>query len=114
MLTGEGAYRFFWVLFGTSNQLLSALTLLGISVWLRREGRRSAYTWVPMAFVMVITVWSLALQAAAGLRSVGTPGAGVTIVNGLVSILLMALALILVREAARAVRGRPAREATAA
>jgi carbon starvation protein len=114
MLTGEGAYRLFWVLFGTSNQLLAALTLLGISVWLRRDGRRSAYTWGPMAFVLVITVWSLALQAAAGLRAVGTPGSGVTVVNGLVSILLMALAMILVLEAARAVRGRPARQATAA
>jgi carbon starvation protein len=114
MRTGEGAYRFFWVLFGTSNQLLAALTLLGISVWLRREGRRSAYTWLPMAFVMVVTIWSLVLQAAAGLRALGTPGSGVAIVNGLVSVLLIALAAILVGEAARAVAGRPAREATAA
>src|SRR4029079_13398439 len=37
MQAGEGAYRTFWVLFGTSNQLLAALSLLGISVWLRRS-----------------------------------------------------------------------------
>src|SRR6185295_15979083 len=49
---GEGAYRLFWILFGTSNQLLAALTLLAIAVWLRRTGRRSAFAWVPMLFVM--------------------------------------------------------------
>ena len=38
---GEGAYRAFWVLFGTSNQLLAALSLLGISVWLRRARRKT-------------------------------------------------------------------------
>ena len=41
---GEDAYRVFWTLFGTSNQLLAALTLLAVSVWLHRSGRRYWFT----------------------------------------------------------------------
>ena len=35
---GPGGYRTFWTLFGTSNQLLAALTLLAVTVWLERQG----------------------------------------------------------------------------
>jgi carbon starvation protein len=112
---GAGAYQLFWVLFGTSNQLLAALTLLGISVWLHRSGRRSAYAWAPMLFVMVVTLWSLLLQVASAVQR--TLREGFTLnaptINGFVSVLLTALAVALVLEAIRAVRA-PTAEATAA
>jgi carbon starvation protein len=103
---GEGAYRYFWVLFGTSNQLLASLSLLGISVWLRSAGRKSLYTWLPMAFVMVVTLWSLALQVktAAGMLSASGFHLNTLTLNGAVSVLLFALAIVLVWEALRAVR----------
>jgi carbon starvation protein len=106
---GAGAYRSFWVLFGTSNQLLAALSLLGISVWLKRSGRRSWYTWVPMVFVLVITLYSLLLQAVSGTRAALAAGSGFGI-NGLnagVAVILIGLALVLLVEAVRALR-RPA------
>jgi carbon starvation protein len=107
LLAGEGAYRMFWVLFGTSNQLLAALSLLGISVWLRRTGRNALFTFLPMAFVLIITVWSLVLQIAAVGKTIGTTGLRVdtATLNGGVSLLLLGLAVVLVAEAARAVRG---------
>jgi carbon starvation protein len=109
MAAGEGAYRQFWVLFGTSNQLLAALSLLGISVWLRRTGRRSAFAWVPMLFVMAITVWSLVAQVAAVVRSSAASGwkRDTPTLNGVVCVLLMVLVAVLVREAVRAVRAIP-------
>ncbi len=61
---GKDGWKAYWVLFGTSNQLLAALTLLGISVWLRRTGRPCWFTVLPMLFVMTITVWSLVAQIA--------------------------------------------------
>ena len=102
---GEGAYRLFWVLFGTSNQLLAALSLLGISVWLRRTGRRSAFAWIPMLFVMAITLWSLVAQVTAVVRTSVASGLRLDTptLNGFVCVLLIALVAILVREAARAV-----------
>ncbi len=101
---GEGAYRSFWVLFGTSNQLLAALSLLGLSIWLRRSGKRSSFTILPMTFVMVITLWSLVLQALAAGRKVASTGLqyDTVILNGGVSVLLIVLAAILVTEATRA------------
>lgn len=55
-------YMRFWLLFGTANQLLAGLTLLGVAAWLRREGRRSLFVVLPMLFVLTITAWSLVAQ----------------------------------------------------
>lgn len=58
------AWRVFWGVFGTSNQLLAALTLLGLTVWLARTGRRTA-AWlagVPMLFMLAMTTWSLVIM----------------------------------------------------
>jgi len=112
---GEGAYRLFWVLFGTSNQLLAALSLLGISVWLRRTGRRSAFAWVPMIFVMLITLWSLVSQVLTVVRTTATSGLrfDTPTLNGFVCVLLLILVGVLLREAVRVLRG-PTFDATAA
>jgi carbon starvation protein len=45
-----------WPLFGTTNQLVAGVTLLVVSVWLRRQGRPVVYTLVPMLFVGAATV----------------------------------------------------------
>jgi carbon starvation protein len=45
-----------WPLFGTTNQLVAGVTLLVVSVWLRRMGRPVVYTLVPMIFVGLATV----------------------------------------------------------
>jgi carbon starvation protein len=108
LATGEGGFRTFWLLFGTSNQLLAGLTLLGITVWLRRSGRRSWFTAVPMAFVLAITLWSLTAQAIAFFGKLRDPATGALVpaalANGLVAVLLGALALYLVAEAVRSRR----------
>jgi carbon starvation protein len=90
LLSGENAYRLFWVLFGTSNQLLAALSLLGITVWLKRSGRRYGFTLVPMLFVLAVTLSALVLLIGDVLRG-GAGAAGA--LNGGVAALLLALAL---------------------
>ena len=70
----EGGWSLFWVLFGTSNQLLAALTLMGVTVWLRRSGKKFWFTFWPMIFVMAITFWSLAKQITTAMNGLG-PGA---------------------------------------
>jgi len=56
-------WKTFWSLFGASNQLLAALTLLGVTVWLWRT-RREAWVWlvtgVPTVFMYVTSTWALA------------------------------------------------------
>jgi carbon starvation protein len=103
LLSGPGAYRAYWTLFGTSNQLLAGLSLLGISVWLKRSGKRYWYTFAPMLFVLSITLWSLALQirSAFGAESPTT----VQLINGVVSIVLLGLAGAFIAFGARALLG---------
>jgi carbon starvation protein len=115
LLADPSAYRLFWTLFGTSNQLLAALTLLGITVWLRRSGKRSWYTLWPMLFVMTITLWALAIQIFVGARDIAlgrwttptgefNPG----VLNAIVALALAALAGLFIVEALRALRQPPA------
>jgi carbon starvation protein len=54
-----------WPLFGTTNQLVAGVTLLVVTVWLKRLGRPYGYTFIPMLFVgsatfvaMVTEVWN--------------------------------------------------------
>jgi carbon starvation protein len=110
LASSAGRYRIFWGLFGTANQLLAGLSLMAISVWLKRSGRRCWYTAVPMVFVMAITLWSLVLQAQVGLRS----SAAVPVINGVVSLVLIGLAVILAWFGWRAAGGRPTGAAPAA
>lgn len=51
-----------WPLFGTTNQLLAALTLLLITVILARMGRPVIYTLLPLILVLTMTLWALLLQ----------------------------------------------------
>jgi len=48
-----------WPLFGTTNQLVAGVTLLVVSVWLRRMGRPVVYTLAPMIFVGAATVFAM-------------------------------------------------------
>ena len=48
-----------WPLFGTTNQLVAGVTLLVISVWLRRLGRPASVTLVPMVLVAGMTLWAM-------------------------------------------------------
>ncbi|WP_252311216.1 carbon starvation protein A [Sinobaca sp. H24] len=58
---GSGGYLL-WPLFGTSNQLLAGISLLLISIWLRRKGRNFLFTFVPMLFLLFMTLWAMINQ----------------------------------------------------
>jgi carbon starvation protein len=57
-----GSFRTFWLIFGTSNQLLAALTLVGVSVWLWRTGRNVWFALVPAGFMIGTTGTALLLN----------------------------------------------------
>jgi carbon starvation protein len=101
LLSDVGSYRLFWTLFGTSNQLLAGLSLLAVTVWLRRTGRRYAYTLVPALFVLAVTLSALVLQVQSALSGVvGWVGRW----NGVAAAGLIALAVVLFVATARALR----------
>jgi carbon starvation protein len=56
------AWKIYWNLFGASNQLLAALALIGVTVWLWQT-RRAWWVWlvtgVPAALMYVMSTWAL-------------------------------------------------------
>ncbi len=89
-----GSYLEFWTLFGASNQLLAALTLLSITVWLYKARRRIAFTLLPMLFVLAITLWALSSLVIGNFQA--STGFDIKLVNGITSLALIVLAIFLV------------------
>lgn len=60
--TGPPAWMTFWELFGASNQLLAALTLIGVTVWLWRT-YRARWVWfvtgLPTVWMYSMSTWAL-------------------------------------------------------
>jgi carbon starvation protein len=92
--TKSGMWAQFWTLFGAANQLLAALTLLVISVWLHKNKRRLAFTLVPMIFVLITTL--VALFQLARVNWEKSLGVDLSLMNSLMSLGLIILALYLV------------------
>ncbi len=88
-----GSYLDFWTLFGASNQMLAALTLLSITVWLYQSRKRIAFTLLPMLFVLTVTFWALALMVYGNLSA--SKGFDINLVNGIASLALILLAIYL-------------------
>lgn len=89
-----GSYVEFWTLFGASNQLLAALTLLSITAWLYKARRRIAFTLIPMFFVLAITLWALGSMVWFNLQT--ATGFDIKLINGITSLALICLAIFLV------------------
>jgi carbon starvation protein len=118
VLTGTWVYL--WQLFGASNQLMAALSLLLVTVWLASVGKNPAYAGLPMVFMYVttiaaslVTAWNLydTIAIAEGQSAVAVVGAWAMIV---VAVLLVVAAAVIAVDGSRAYfryRGAPIGEA---
>jgi carbon starvation protein len=104
---GEGSYLRFWTLFGASNQLLAALTLLSIAVWLRKEGRGALFVILPLIFVLTITVWALVSIVRKSFAD--SQGFDVPFANASAAAVLLLLAAFLVARAVNEFRATPSK-----
>jgi carbon starvation protein len=91
------AWRIFWNLFGMSNQLLAALALLGVAMWLHKTGRNLWIGLAPSLFMGAISLWALGLT----LHNILTLPivAGVLWIEAGVAAILAAMAIWLLMEA---------------
>jgi carbon starvation protein len=108
MLTNEKGYLVAWPIFGSSNQLLAALTLLGISLWLVKTGKNAIYAIVPMIFMIVMTLWSLVNLTQPFIASLpaimkGTPVKIDIIIAGVCGLILLLLSLFVIKEIAKVI-----------
>lgn len=93
---GMTGYQLVWPLFGAANQLLAALGLLAVCAWLGNAGRNNKMFYIPMAFMLVVTISSLVLTIQSKVLAV--VGGAVTLANVLqmvIALLLIVLAIVL-------------------
>ena len=95
------AWKIFWTIFGTSNQLLAALTLLTLTVWLKRSGKPWWMSALPALFMLTMTLWALGLLVQPWIFGLMR---GHWVMNGiaLIAVVLLVLAALLLGEALRA------------
>ena len=91
-------YMSIWPLFGSANQLLSALVLTSLAVFLKATGRKGYMLYIPMTIMFCVTMTALGMSV---WRIFGTLANGtfVFMVDGLqliLAIALIALALMVV------------------
>lgn len=103
LIAPKGSWSEFWTLFGASNQLLAALTLLSITAWLYQARQRIAFTLLPMLFVLAITLWALTSLVIGNFQAAN--GFDIKSVNGAASLALILLAIYLVITAFVKLRG---------
>ncbi len=63
VLVVSGTWVYLWQLFGGANQLMAALALLLVTVWLASVGKNWLYAGLPMIFMYVTTMASLLVTA---------------------------------------------------
>lgn len=86
---GMNGYTLIWPLFGAANQLLAAVALLAVCIWLGNAGKNNKMFYVPMIFMLVVTLTSLLLTALSKVASI------MENVNVFGSVLQLILALVL-------------------
>lgn len=59
---GQTAGLALWQLFGTTNQIMGALTLLAVTLYLLQRKRSYLYTAIPMAFMLVTTLTAMVIK----------------------------------------------------
>ena len=97
ILTQVG-YSNIWPLFGSANQLLSALVLITLCVFLKVTGRENKTLFPPLVIMLCVTFTAL-VQRTIGLVKAFNAGTAVFMVEGLqliIAILLMVLGVVIV------------------
>lgn len=75
-------YMNIWPLFGSANQLLSALALMACAVYFKRTSRKGWMLWAPMVIMMAVTATALVQKIIALSRSVFGGGAEASAIAG--------------------------------
>ena len=99
IMLGMNGYAKIWAIFGSANQLLAALALLALSAWLANIGKKSFMCWVPMFFMLAVTIASLTINTKTQFAAIAAGGADWgPWAQAILGILLIVLAIVLAVE----------------
>lgn len=88
-LLSTGQFQQLWPVFGSANQLLAALALLAVTVWLTKTKTQRWFTLLPMLFMFAVTLSSLVLFSWAQFQS-----GSIVLMSLSLGLFLLALALL--------------------
>lgn len=97
-LLSLGGYNNIWPLFGSANQLLAAMVLIALSVFLKVTGRKGMMLYVPMGFMLLVTMTSLGISIYTICMKLFVTGGFVFLTDGLqlfFAVMLVALGLMI-------------------
>lgn len=97
-LLSLGGYVNIWPLFGSANQLLAAMVLVSLAVFLKVTGRKGFMLYVPMVLMFIVTMTALLQAIYAIVMKLFVTGGFVLMTDGLqlvVAVLLVALGLMI-------------------
>lgn len=86
-----GGYMNVWPLFGSANQLLCALVLIALSVFLKTTGRTGWTLYAPMCMMLVVTFTALAQSVFGIWQKVFYTGGFIWLIDGLQLVVAVAL-----------------------
>ena len=93
---GMTGYTKIWPLFGAANQLLAAIGLLAVCTWLGEVGKNNKMFFVPMTFMLAVTICSLVQTIIAKMGAFLSGAAdGWALVQSVIAVLLVVLSLVL-------------------
>jgi carbon starvation protein len=110
VLIWTGFWSHVWILFGGANQLMAALALLLISLWLMSQGKNYLWSFVPFIFMFITTIAALARTAYVVIdNALNKEGLSATAVfgnwlSGAIAIVLILAALVLAYDSLRAIQ----------
>ena len=115
---GMTGYGKIWPLFGAANQLLAALALLTVCAWLGNIGRNNKMFYIPMGFMLIVTLTSLFQTVTARIGMITSDNAEVlakvdwgTYAQAILGSLLFILAIVLAVEGCMTIFGKGKKKA---
>ncbi|MCR4443387.1 MAG: carbon starvation protein A, partial [Peptococcaceae bacterium] len=94
VLLGLKGWAVVWPMFGSANQLLAALALIAVAVYLKKAKKNNSMLTIPTAFMFAVTLTALVLLVKANLAA----GNNLLVFSGVV---LFVLAVILLVQACK-------------
>lgn len=94
LLVLTGTWVYLWFLFGAANQLMAALSLMLVAVWLKSEKKNPAYALWPMLFMYITTIAATLVTAYNLWATVLTKDVGTVPVIGAWLMIIVAILLV--------------------
>ena len=93
---GMTGYTIIWPLFGAANQLLAVLALLAVAAWLGNAGKNNKMFYIPMVFMLAVTLTSLCMTIQQKFVAVSAGGdIFAAAIQLIIALFLLVLAVIL-------------------